>query len=158
MLPSLTIASPDAIRIRCTTLRRADSLAQLRQLLLADIDTAGPDGPFPVLLDLVGPTTPGHHLLRLGYSVINLLDPPVARFFADLASSGLLARRRVAAVRLLGPETTSTDAGRRTIRMLAHALGRPVYGTLTPLLAAHWSPAGFNPAFRYLLAEASTLD
>jgi len=69
----------------------------------------------------------------------------------------VLDRLGVAAVRLLGCETAVTDSGRRTVRMLARALGRPVFGTLTPLLKSHSNAGGFDPAYAHLLVEAEAL-
>ena len=61
------------------------------------------------------------------------------------------------AVRLLGCETAVTEAGQRTLRMLAQTLRLPVYGTRVPLLKSHSDAAGFNPVFSHLLAEAAQL-
>jgi hypothetical protein len=105
--------------------------------------------------DLLGHSTRGHRLLRLGDTPIDMLDPTVARFFQALASVRLLPRLGVTAVRLLGCETAVTDAGQRTLRMLAHTLRLPVFGTLKPLLKSHSNANGFNPAFTHLLTEAA---
>ena len=56
----------------------------------------------PSTLDLIGHSTRGHHLLRLGQTPIDMLDPQVASFFRALARAGLLPRLQVTAVRLLG--------------------------------------------------------
>ena len=61
------------------------------------------------------------------------------------------------AVRLLGCETAVTDSGRRTLRMLARALGRPVFGTLVPLLKSHSNANGFNPAYAHLLVDSGAV-
>jgi hypothetical protein len=50
-----------------------------------------------------------------------------------------------------------TDAGRRTLRMLARTLRLPVFGTLVPLLKNHSTADGFNPKYAHLLIEASAL-
>ena len=105
----------------------------------------------------VGHSTRDHHLLRLGDDAVDMLDPVVARFFRELAADRLLARLHVATVRLLGCETAVSEAGRRTVRLLAHTLGLPVYGTTRPLLKSHYNEAGFNPAFTHVLIEASHL-
>ena len=63
----------------------------------------------------------------------------------------------VTTVRLLGCETTVTDAGQRTLRMLSHTLRLPVFGTTKPLLKSHSNSAGFDPAFAHILIEATAL-
>jgi hypothetical protein len=157
-VPSLNVASPDCAAAffagraaRCTDLRRAASLADLRAILDG---RARPAPPAPVTLDLIGHSTRGHRLLRLGRTAVDMLDPVVARFFRDLAGDGTLERNAVSAVRLIGCETGVTDAGQRTMRMLARALGVPVSGTLVPLLKSHFSAAGFDPAFTGVLTAA----
>ncbi|HKE98829.1 MAG TPA: hypothetical protein VKG45_07860 [Actinomycetes bacterium] len=87
----------------------------------------------------------------------DMLDRQVARFFRALAEERLPARLRIVAVRLLGCQTAVTDAGQRTLRMLAQTLRLPVYGTRTQLLKSHSDAAGFNPAFSHVLVEASAL-
>ena len=111
------------------------------------------DPPGPVVLDLIGHSTRGHHLLRLGDTPIDMLDPFVARFFRRLDAERMMARLQVTAVRLLGCQTAVTDSGRRTIRMLGQTLGVPVYGTLKPLLKSHSTAEGFDPAFGHLLSS-----
>jgi hypothetical protein len=178
-MKSLNVMSPDAEMVfggrsaRCATVHRAGCLRDVRAVLEAEaaareaqaagrpsqiaarpLETPGAKAP-AISLDLMGHSTAGHHLLRLGSTPIDMLNPTVARFFRTLADSGLLARLNVAAVRLIGCETAVSDSGRRTMRMLSRTLGVPVYGTLVPLLESHCDAGGFNPAFRHLLVEAS---
>ncbi|MET9338931.1 hypothetical protein [Nonomuraea sp. NPDC003804] len=155
---SLNIASPDcaeaffAGRIaRCVNLQHAGSLSELRDVLERRLDQA----VSPATLDLIGHSTRGHRLLRLGDTPIDMLDPVVARFFRTLAQDRLLPRLQIVAVRLLGCETAVTDAGRRTLRMLAHTLEIPVSGTGKPLLKSHSTAGGFDPAFAHILVDAS---
>jgi hypothetical protein len=156
----LNVASPDCAEkffagavARCVTLRHAGSLAELRNVLEGCLDHP----VRPVTLDLIGHSTRGHHLLRLGRTPIDMLDSHVAGFFRTLARDQLLARLDVTAVRLLGCETAVTDAGQRTLRMLSQTLRLPVFGTCKPLLKSHSNSAGFNPAFAHILIEASAL-
>ena len=156
----LNIASPDCaeeffagLAARCVALRHAASLAGLREVLDHCLD----DPVKPVTLDLIGHSTRGHRLLRLGNTPIDMLDPYVAGFFATLARDQLLTRLHVTTVRLLGCETTVTDAGQRTLRMLSHTLRLPVFGTTKPLLKSHSNSAGFDPAFAHILIEATAL-
>jgi hypothetical protein len=156
----LNVASPDCAEAffagrvaRCAGLRHAGSLPELRAVL----ESLPGDPAVPVTLDLIGHATRGHRLLRLGATPVDMLDPHVADFFAGVARAGLLPRWHVTAVRLLGCETAVTDAGQRTMRMLAAVLGRPVFGTRVPLLKSHSNAAGFDPAFRHVLVEAAEL-
>lgn len=158
---SLNVASPDCAEAffagraaRCVNLRHAGSLAELRAVLEDHLNTVAS----PATLDLLGHSTREHHLLRLGDTPINMLDPTVARFFHTLAEARLLPRLRIIAVRLLGCETAVTEAGQRTLRMLARTLALPVFGTLKPLLKSHSTADGFNPAFTHILIEASALS
>jgi hypothetical protein len=158
-VPPLTVASPEMAAFfagrapRCVHLRPAGSLGELREVLERCLDEA----VAPTTLDLVGHSTRGHHLLRLGRTPIDMLDAPVARFFRGLAAERLLARLSIVAVRLLGCETAVTDAGQRTMRMLAQTLRVPVHGTLQPLMKSHSDAEGFDPAFAHLLVEAGNL-
>jgi hypothetical protein len=153
----LTVASPDCAEdffsgpvARVVQLHHAGSLPQLRAVLERRAPIAG-----PVTLDLIGHSTPGHHLLRLGNTAIDMLDRRVAGFFTDLAATALLPRLGITAVRLLGCETAVTDAGQRTLRLLTATLRVPVYGTSKPLMKSHSDAAGFCSAFSHLLIEAS---
>ncbi|MEU4162873.1 hypothetical protein [Actinoplanes sp. NPDC026670] len=157
MTDSLNVASPDCAegffagrQARCVGLRHAAGLADLRAVLERH---RGPAAS----LNLIGHSTRQHHLLRLGDTPIDMLNPVVARFFRAAAGDGLLAGAGIVAVRLLGCETAVTEAGRRTLRMLAQTLRMPVYGTRVPLLKSHSGPAGFNPVFSHLLVEAAHL-
>lgn len=159
-MPSLNVASPDCgaaffagRAARCTDRQRAASLADLRAVLDGRARDAPPG---PVTLDLIGHSTRGHRLLRLGRTPVDMLDPVVAGFFRELAGDGTLARNAVTAVRLIGCETAVTDAGQRTMRMLARSIGVPVYGTLVPLLKSHFSADGFDPAFTGVLTVAQS--
>lgn len=156
----LNVASPDCAEeffagaaARCVTLWHAASLAELHEVLERCLDHPAR----PASLDLIGHSTRGHHLLRLGRTPIDMLDPGVAGFFRSLAQARLLPRLHVTAVRLLGCETAVTDAGQRTLRMLSQTLRLPVFGTCKPLLKSHSDSAGFNPAFAHILVEASAL-
>jgi hypothetical protein len=161
IVKSLNLVSPDAKTAffgettRCTDLHRVASLGELRRTLEAL--TQGSPASCPVTLDLIGHSTSGHNLLRLGGTPINMLDPAVNRFFRNLADSGVLARLDVVAVRLLGCDTAVTESGQLTIRMLSRTLGLPVYGTLAALGRSHTTAEGFNPTFSHLLVEASAL-
>lgn len=158
---SFNVASPDLDAFfnhpspRCLPRHHAGSLDQLHTVLLQR--TRSDAAAAPLTLDLLGHGTAGHRLLRLGDTPIDMLNPVVAGFFASLAGSGLLTRLNIAAVRLLGCHTATTDAGRRTIRMLARTLRLPVFGTLVPLLNGHYTEHGFNPAFTHQLTEAAEL-
>jgi hypothetical protein len=156
----LNVASPDCaeeyfagLAARCVQLHRAAGLADLRAVLERRLDDVGA----PLTLDLIGHSTRGHRLLRLGATPIDMLDHRVAGFFRGLAGSRLLPRLQVTAIRLLGCETAVTEAGRRTLRMLGQTLRLPVFGTLVPLLKSHSNAAGFDPAFAHVLVEASAL-
>ena len=74
----LNVASPDCAEeffagaaVRCVTLRHAASLAELREVLERCLD----DLAQPLTLDLIGHSTRGHRLLRLGATPIDMLDP-----------------------------------------------------------------------------------
>jgi hypothetical protein len=162
-LRPLNIMSPDAEAVyrgrtaRCSGAHRASSLPELSGVLES---LQGQMGSLGCLwtLDLLGHSTSGHHLLRLGRTPIDMLDPVVARFFRTQVIADLLSSLGIGAVRLLGCQTAVTDAGQRTIRMLSRALRMPVYGTLVPLHGSHWQADGFNPAFGHVLVEASQLQ
>jgi hypothetical protein len=160
LVTAISIASPDCAEAffagraaRCVELRRAASLAELREVLDGHQD----DKLRPGALDLIGHSTREHHLLRLGQTPIDMLDRDVARFFRTMAEDRLLPRLRITAVRLLGCETAVTESGQRTLRMLAHTLRLPVYGSLKPLLKSHSAADGFDPAFSRILVEATAL-
>lgn len=156
---SLGVVSPDALAIfsgRVTNRAnqyQASSLVELRDVLERRLD----DVVSPATLDLMGHSTRDHHLLRLGDTPIDMLDPRVARFFRSLAEAHLLSRLGIVSVRLLGCETAVTDSGQRTLRMLSWTLRLPVFGTLKPLIKSHSNSGGFDPAFAHILVEASTL-
>ena len=158
--PSFNVASPDCAEAffagrspRCVGLHHAATLADLRAVLQRHRSGAVQ----PATLDLIGHSTRHHHLLRLGGTPIDMLDPAVAQFFRNLARDGLLGDGKIVALRLLGCETAVSEAGRRTLRMLAQVLGLPVYGTRVPLLKSHSNATGFNAVFNHLLVEAAQL-
>jgi hypothetical protein len=136
-----------ALRDRWTNV--VGSLHELRGLLERRAPQPG------ATLDLIGHSTRGHRLLRLGDTVIDMLDPSVERFFGALADDGLLDD--VTAVRLLGCETAVSPSGQRTIRSLAWTLGLPVYGAKKPLLRSHYHARGFDPTFGHVLVESTQL-
>jgi len=158
----LNVLSPDAESVFQSRVaagipvHRAGSLSELHAVL------ESLRGPGSVRdhrsLDLVGHSTAGHHLLRLGTTPVDMLDPAVARFFRALAGTELLPALGIIALRLLGCQTAVTDAGRRTVRMLSRTLRLPVYGTLVPLLDSHWRVDGFDPTFSHVLVEAAQLS
>jgi hypothetical protein len=159
-VPSVNVASPDCAEAfyagryaRCVDLHHAATLTDLRAVLTRHAGGAAR----PATLDLIGHSTRHHHLLRLGGTPIDMLDPVVARFFRTLARDGLLSDAKIVALRLLGCQTAVTEAGQRTVRMLAHVLRLPVYGTRVPLLKSHSNATGFNAVFNHLLVEATHL-
>ena len=113
-MAALNIGSPDieaffaGRRPRCVGMQSAGSLGELRGRLEGRLQSSGP----PVTLDLIGHSTRDHHLLRLGDTPIDMLDPAVAGFFRELAASGLPARLQIVAVRLLGCATAVTFMAR----------------------------------------------
>jgi hypothetical protein len=156
----LNVASPDCAEDffrghvpRCVAIHHANSLAALREVLELQLDQV----TSATVLDLIGHSTREHHLLRLGTTPIDMLHPGTAGFFRALHESRLLPRLQITTLRLLGCETAVTEAGRRTLRMLAQTLRLPVYGTTVPLLKSHSNAQGFDPTFSHLLVEASTL-
>jgi hypothetical protein len=156
----LNVTSPDMELLldgpvrRCVERRPAASLGDLHAVLRRHEGTPAA----PTTLDLIGHSTAGHHYLRLGHTPIDLLDRAVARFFQTLADDGIISRLQIAAVRLLGCETATTDAAQRTMRTLSATLRVPVLGTMAPLMGSHYDARGFNPAFSHLLFEASPLQ
>jgi hypothetical protein len=108
-------------------------------------------------LDLRGHSTGGGRLLRLGESVIDMTVPEVDAFFRRLAADAVLRRLGFVQLRLLGCGTACEPPGRLTIRLLAHVLGVPVYGTLKRLQRGHYGTTGFDPTFAHLLVAAHQL-
>jgi hypothetical protein len=156
---SLNIISPDAEELFlgalawCADLHRASSLDDLRAVLERRLDGPTP----PITLDVIGHSTRDHHLLRLGDTVIDMLNPVVARFFRSIVDDHLLSRLEVVAVRLLGCETAVSPGGKQTLRLLARTLRIPVFGAIKPLMKSHYDKLGFDPAFAKVLVEASEL-
>ena len=159
-ITTLNIISPDAEDVflgataRCVETHRASSLGEIRGVLERQLERQVQ----PIILDLIGHSTRDHHLLRIGATPIDMLNPVVARFFRTIAQDRLLSRLEVSAVRLLGCETAVTPAGKRTLRLLAHTLRLPVYGAIKPLGKSHHDELGFNPTFASVLVEASALS
>ena len=157
-IATLSIVSPDLEELffgevrKCADIQRAGSLAELRAVL--ERERAGPQSPITV--DLIGHST-RDHLLRLGDTAIDMLNPIVAGFFQSIGDDQLLLRLDAVAVRLLGCETAVSASSKRTLRMLARTLRVPVFGTLKPLMKSHYDQFGFNPAFANILVEASEL-
>jgi hypothetical protein len=140
-----------ALTARCGRFVYVDSLGDLPGVL-AD-RAAGPCSG-PRTLDLVGHSTVPAHLLHLGDTVINMVDPAIEQRFRELARDGLLARAGVVAIRLIGCQTAVASAAQRTMRWLADAVGLPVFGTTKLLVSGHFCATGFDPAFEHILAVA----
>jgi hypothetical protein len=139
---------------RCTNRLRVGSLDELR----ATLEGLSKAEPRPASnLDLIGHSTRTGHLLRIGKTAIDMLDPTVDRFFRALAADRLLPRLDVTALRLLGCETAVEPTGQRTMRALARTLGVQVLGATKLLLKSHYNEAGFDPAFVHVLIETSQL-
>lgn len=94
------------------------------------------------------------HLLCLGDTLIDMVDPAVHHRFRELAGGGLLARAGVVAIRLIGCQTVVARARQRTMRGLADIVGLPVFGTTKLLVSGHICATGFDPAFDHILAVA----
>ena len=114
-------------------------------------------GNRPRTLDLIGHSTRSGHLLRLGRSTIDLLEPAVERFCARLSNDHILERLNIQALRLLGCETAVEPGGQWTIRRLARILRIPVFGSRKPILRSHFCEAGFDPVFAHVLIESARL-
>lgn len=154
----INIVSPDVDFLvengRCTDCMRANSVHDLPKILESLLGRV----PRATTLDLSGHSTRGHHLLRLGGTVVDMLDLSIANAFRSLRWSQLLIALNVVAVRLLGCETAVTDSGQRTLRLLSNTLGLPVLGTRVPLIKSHYTAGGFDPAFSRILVDASSTD
>jgi hypothetical protein len=129
---------------------RVGSLRELGELL-EHRPASGEDK----VLNLIGHSTKGSRFLRIGSEPINMLTRPTAHFFEGLAA--VVERLRVTRVRLLGCETATTEAGRKTLRALSRVLGVPTYGSMRSIMRSHYDEHGFNPAFEHLLIESSDL-
>ena len=68
---------------RLQHVERVESLDDVRAVL----DRHAFDGP--TTLDLLGHSTTAARLLQLGRSIIDMCDPPIARFFEALARDGV---------------------------------------------------------------------
>ncbi len=159
MMSSITVVSCHAEDVmagrsgRCADAPRVSSLRELRTVLEETIVDATPRR----CLDLIGHSTREARLLRLGATVIDLLDPAIDGFFRALARDRVLSRLDVVALRLLGCETAVLPTGQRTIRTLSHVLGIPVFGTRKIIMKGHYDERGFNPAFSSVLIESAQL-
>jgi hypothetical protein len=136
---------------RCASVVYVDALADLGPVLdqLAARSAGG-----PCALDLVGHSTGPAHLLRLGDTIIDPIDPVVDRWFREVARDHLPARVGVVALRLIGCQTAVASASRRTLQRLADAVGLPVFGTTKLLTRSHFNDGGFDPIFHHILAAA----
>ncbi len=130
---------------------RADLEALFGKLLAVS------DKPTPKTLDLVGHSMPGTSVLQLGDWIIDSARPGVNAFFRELADHDVLPRLGIHAVRLLGCRTAETAQASRTICHLSEILGLEVYGTTGIIFANHYTPNGFDEAWRFLLIGASDL-
>lgn len=154
---SLNFVSSDALEVIPGALRRdahttiVASLDDLARALEAHIPHPMLGTRPPIDLDLVGHSTRGHHLLRIGAIAVDALDLGVRRFFEQLAGRGLLASMNVASVRILGCETARSPSGLRTLRSLAAILRVPVYGTARRISRLHFTAQSFDPCFRSIL-------
>lgn len=136
---------------RCASVVYVDALADLRPVLE---QAAARSAGGPCALDLVGHSTGPAHLLRLGDTIIDMIDPAVDRWFRELARDHLPARAGVVALRLIGCQTAVASAARRTLQRLADAVGLPVFGTTKLLTRSHFNAGGFDPIFDHILAAA----
>lgn len=109
----------------------------------------------PRTLDLFGHSTARDGLLRLGDWVIDADEPAVTASFHALASTELLPRLGIRALRLLACRTTATERGRATICTLADILGIEVFGTPHLLYDAHHDKHGFRAQWAFLLVGSS---
>jgi hypothetical protein len=111
----------------------------------------------PKTLDLVGHSTAGGALLRLGDWVIDAASPTVTAFFRELADLDVVSRLGIHGVRLLGCRTADTGPGRSTICKLSDILGVECFGTNHLLYDAHYDAQGFRDAWKFLLVCSSDL-
>jgi hypothetical protein len=126
---------------------------ELEELLCRRLETADSGAK---TLDLIGHAT-ADGLLELGSWVIDGSRPVTRAFFRGLADSGVLARLGIVAIRLLGCETAYTDAGRRTLRVIADAAGIPVFGTTAMIYSAHYERTGFRAECAHVLVAAESM-
>ena len=156
-LPALNLVSATVLDVHYGALAEAENttiVKSLRETRHA-LDAWATRPPAPAMtVDLLGHSTRGHRLLRLGETIIDALDPLVLRFFEELARSRVLAAMNAVSVRLLGCETAVSASGRRTLRLLADVLGLPVYGSRKRLSRFHHTERGFSATFDHLLLEA----
>lgn len=163
-LPRLSVVSAepdgelDRIARTITGSVRASGRAALEALLDGLIAAAGQGATVaPKTLDLLGHSTAGAALLRLGDWVLDAGCAGVRRWGAELAGRGVLPRIGIGAVRLLGCRTADTGPGRATICALAELLGVEVYGATQLLHAGHYGARGLLDAWQFMLVGSSEL-
>lgn len=155
---SINIVSNGVLDILSEPLKAAENTTIVKSLHEARrvLDVYGAKPPAPaVTVDLLGHSTRDHQLLRLGGTVIDALDPLVRRFFEEVERSQVLRAMNAVSVRLLGCETGVSPSGLRTLRLLAHILGLPVFGSKKRLSRTHYTATGFNPLFGPVLVATS---
>ena len=130
-------------------------VASLEELRLALDSMPSSDGV--ATLDLIGHSVRAGQLLRLGASVIDMLDPTIEAFFRKLARRGVLARLHVTTLRLLACHSAVQPTGQRTIKRLASVLGVRVFGATKSLGRTHYDELGLDPTFDHLLIDDSRL-
>lgn len=148
----------DSLARTITSSVRIDGRAELDELLghlLAASDAAASIAP--KTLDLIGHSTAGSALLRLGDWAIDAASSTVTAFFRELADHDVLPRLGVHAVRLLACRTTEAAEGRATVCTLANILGVEVFGTSHLLYDVHYDGHGFRQAWEFLLVGSSDL-
>lgn len=130
------------------------SLDELRSLLETRSDQPVTE---PRTLDLLGHSTRGARMLRIGDAVIDMFDAKVERFFTELGDSMLLHELGIVALRLLGCSTATQPCGQRTIMRLARALRMPVFGARKNLMRSHYDEHGLRPEFAHVLVDSASL-
>jgi hypothetical protein len=157
-LPSFNIVSAGALDVHAGPLTGAENTVVVWSLHEARraLDLRAMRTPPPAMtVDLLGHSTRDHKLLRLGATVIDALDPLVLRVFQEIERSRVLPAMNAVSVRLLGCETAVSASGRRTLRLLAEALGLPVYGSRKRLSSTHHTDQGLSALFDHLLIETA---
>jgi len=148
----------DRIARRIAPAVRIGGRAELEGLferLLAAGDGAGTIAP--KTLDVLGHSTAGASLVRLGDWILDGDDPAVLAWARSLAERRVLPRLGIHAVRLLACQTAGTARGCATICALSDALGVEVHGTTHLLHEAHYDAAGFRDTWAFLLVSAREL-
>jgi hypothetical protein len=137
---------------RTATWTYVGSLEELRLAL-----DAMPSRDDVATLDLIGHSVKAGQLLRLGASVIDMLDPAIEAFFRKLAGSGVLSRLHITTLRLLACHSAVQPTAQRTIKRLASVLEVRVFGATKSLGRTHYDEVGFDPTFDHLLIDDSRL-